>query len=430
MANESPPGSMLNAAVPLSGRLCATILQLITMCVLAFCITRRTQWVADWRQLPIAQWLIILIYVDSAVFVFATSIVLHGIGVNAGEMVCEASIFLCLLLYMSTKILTYYFLVERAYIVGGSRKPRHKTKLWLFNCCFMLLPYTIVGVINFIFRISYVNDKGVCIIGMQKVSMMPLIIFEAVVNIYLTLLFIIPLRGLVSYQTNSNPRIRRMAWRSFIGSLATLTVAVVNLTVLMVLDGEPAWVCFTCCNADILFCTSVLHWVTSKERQDEDSLARSNGYTAGKTGGNGGNPNGYGNGTLRSHISRRVSISDVDREMDKKNGLSTTSTVSPEKGISNPLQRPAVITTECKSATPVAGAFSKYRRGSEWDEEPLKGRKEDEVELRNIHVHTVQTREVEIDGEHERSMSHSAGASTDGETDAWSRRGVVVERMV
>ena len=39
MANESPPGSMLNAAVPLSGRLCATILQLITMCVLAFCIS-------------------------------------------------------------------------------------------------------------------------------------------------------------------------------------------------------------------------------------------------------------------------------------------------------------------------------------------------------------------------------------------------------
>jgi len=71
-----------------------------------------------------------------------------------------------LLLYMSTKILTYYFLVERAvsnlevgtrvwtnscqHIVGGSKKPRHKTKLWLFNCCFMLLPYTVVGVINFI----------------------------------------------------------------------------------------------------------------------------------------------------------------------------------------------------------------------------------------------------------------------------------------
>jgi hypothetical protein len=221
-----------------------------------------------------------------------------------------------------------------------------------------------------------------------------------------------------------------MAWRSFIGSLATLTVAVVNLTVLMVLKGEPAWVCFTCCNADILFCTSVLHWVTSQERQSEDSIVRSNGYGPGKHSGHGGNGNGYGNGTLRSQLSRHVSIRDTDREMDRKNGLTTTSAVSIEKGLPNPLQRPAVITTECKSSTPVSGAFSKYRRGNEWDEEPLKGRKDDEVELRNIHVHTVQTREVEVEGEADRNMSHSAGASTDGDTDAWSRRGVVVERMV
>jgi hypothetical protein len=59
-----------------------------------------------------------------------------------------------LVCYMTTKILIYYFLVERAvcwsqtskatesnsaqYIVGGSMQPRLKTKLWLFNCLFML----------------------------------------------------------------------------------------------------------------------------------------------------------------------------------------------------------------------------------------------------------------------------------------------------
>jgi hypothetical protein len=56
---------------------------------------------------------------------------------------------------MTTKILMYYFLVERAvswvlggvyavgligvqYIIRGSRAPRFKTKLWLFNCLGML----------------------------------------------------------------------------------------------------------------------------------------------------------------------------------------------------------------------------------------------------------------------------------------------------
>lgn len=96
---------------------------------------------------------------------------------------------------MTTKILIYYFLVERAYVVRGSRKPRLKTKLWLFNCLFMMLPYAVFVVMNFVWRIAYIDDGGLCIIGMQKIAMLPLIVFEVVVNVYLTLLFILPLRS-------------------------------------------------------------------------------------------------------------------------------------------------------------------------------------------------------------------------------------------
>ncbi|KAF4630354.1 hypothetical protein G7Y89_g7792 [Cudoniella acicularis] len=39
----------------------------------------------------------------------------------------------------------------------------------------------------------------------------------------------------------------------------------VNLTVLMVLKGEPGWICLMCCNVDILFSVLVLHWITSKD---------------------------------------------------------------------------------------------------------------------------------------------------------------------
>lgn len=42
-------------------------------------------------------------------------------------------------------------------------------------------------------RFSHIED-GTCIIGMQKKAMMPLIIFDAAVNVYLTTLFIVPLR--------------------------------------------------------------------------------------------------------------------------------------------------------------------------------------------------------------------------------------------
>jgi hypothetical protein len=269
-------------------------------------------------------------------------------------------------------------------------------------------------------RITYINDKGVCIIGMQKIAMLPLIVFEVIVNVYLTLLFIIPLRGLHSYQTNANPILKRMAFRSFIGSCATLTTSVINLTILMVLKGEPGWICLMCCNADILFCVIVLHWVTSKEEKEE-SAARSYGATGSKP----------GNGTIGSHMSRsrRVSITEVEREMEKQKSAVTTNVAAlrPDSSLNNHLGRQTTITTEIKSVP--QGAHQRYR--SDWEAEPRKGQKEDEVELRNIRVQTIQTREVEIDGER-KSLSHSAGASTDGDGDGdgWSRRGVVAERIV
>lgn len=71
---------------------------------------------------------------------------------------------------------------------------------------------------------------------------------------------------LYSYRNTANPKLNRMAFRSLVGSLATLTTSVANLTVLMVLRGEPGWICLMCCNADILFCVLVLHWVTSKDK--------------------------------------------------------------------------------------------------------------------------------------------------------------------
>jgi hypothetical protein len=253
---------------------------------------------------------------------------------------------------------------------------------------------------------------------MQKIAMMPLIIFEVIVNVYLTLLFIIPLRGLHSYQTNANPVLKRMAFRSFIGSCATLTTSVINLTILMVMKGEPGWICLMCCNADILFCVVVLHWVTSKE-QKEESAARSGIATGSKP----------ANGTIGSHMSRsrRVSITAVELEMEKQKGSinSNSSVIRPDSALNQHLGRQTTITTEIKSVAP-QGSYQRYR--SEWDSEPKKGQKEDEVELRNIRVQTVQTREVEVD--RERSLSHSAGASTDGDGDDWSRRGVVVERIV
>lgn len=129
-----------------------------------------------------------------------------------------------------------------------------------------------MGAVNFVFRVAYFKD-GTCVIGLERKSVMPLIIMDAVLNFYLTLLFVMPLRKLYSYKNSPNSFLRTITLRSFVGSLATLTSSVVNLTVLLVLKGEAAWICLMCCNGDVLFSVLVLHWVTSK---DKASTASSN----------------------------------------------------------------------------------------------------------------------------------------------------------
>ncbi|PSN62490.1 hypothetical protein BS50DRAFT_120103 [Corynespora cassiicola Philippines] len=361
------------ADVPLAGNVVSVMLSLTTFGVLAVCLTRRIQNITTWRKLPLATWLIIIIYVDSTLFVFVTDVIARGFGINKSVGICEGGILLCLVCYMSTKILIYYFLVERAYIIRGSRRPRMQTKLWMFNCLVMLFPYVCVVIMNFVFRIAYINDDGVCIIGMEKIAMMPLIIFDVVVNVYLTLLFIIPLRNLYSYQHGTNRTLRMMAFRSFIGSCVTLTSSVVNLTVLMVLKGEPGWICLMCCNADILFCVLILHWVTQVDNSRENTRSGSHGDSA----------------IDRKDISlQSPNTPRFDSDVPKSRRESIS--IWPGQRLSEPkkaLTLAGTITTECKGAT-------HHHKGRESEDEI--------VELHKIRVQTEQTQEVEIE---QRSMN-------------------------
>ncbi|OAL46156.1 hypothetical protein IQ07DRAFT_198741 [Pyrenochaeta sp. DS3sAY3a] len=400
------------AKVPTAGQVLSVILQMSTFGVLSICIMRRTQYIKKWTSLPLAIWLILIIYFDSALFVFTTAIVVHGLGINNSSMICEGGILLCLVCYMTTKILIYYFLVERAYIVRGSMKPRMRTKLWLFNCLVMLLPYAVFVILNFVFRITYINEKGVCIIGMQKVAMLPLIIFDVILNVYLTLLFVLPLRGLYSYKRNTNPTLKRMAFRSFVGSCATLITSVVNLSVLMVLHGEPGWICLMCCNADILFCVIVLHWVTSKDKISTSTVHNTPNNASLRSGTN-----------LALASTRNSTAAEAKDAKDSKRASLAlypfTLATKPDAPKAQKLT--GTIVTECRSDGVGAqrlkpagrnplhrmiSADSVLRDGSPYG---------DEVELHSIRVNTEQTRQVEVEGEVESGDLGERGGDCRGE---------------
>ncbi|KAK1754568.1 hypothetical protein QBC47DRAFT_402982 [Echria macrotheca] len=271
-------------AEPIAGVIISVILAMLSLVIISSFLTQRFLAVKIWARLPFVQWLVFAIYADSFLFVFATAILQFGFGVDESISVCEAAILLCLVCYVTTKLI-YLFLVEKAHIIRPTgKKPRLHSKLYLTNSFGMIGIYCGVVVLNFIYRITRV-ENGQCIIGMKKLAMIPLIAFDLLVNIYLTILFLIPLSGLYSFknmrETRGNRRLRTVALRTFIGCVCTLISSIVNLTVLMALEGEPGWVCLMCCNSDILFSAIVIQWVTSRDSNStvSDSLSISQGHS-------------------------------------------------------------------------------------------------------------------------------------------------------
>ncbi|KAI9157944.1 WD40 repeat-like protein [Paramyrothecium foliicola] len=280
-------------ALPLATRIGTLFLNLVSLAALSVCSTRRIQNIRNWRALPLSYWLLLFIYADTMLFVVSIALI-NSVGINMSTTACQAGILVCLSFYLSSKIVVYLFLVEKAHVVRGRGLSRRKDKVYLFNCFGMLLPYGGVAIANFIKRIGYIREDGMCIIGMERVVLLPLVIFDVVVNLYLTATFIVPIRNLHSY--NNNPRLKKMAVRTFIGSLATLASAVTNIVVMMVLNGEPGWLCFTLCNIEILFTTMVLHWVTVS-----DSVGESRRYSS--------NRNGFGTGDARlENITKKTTL--------------------------------------------------------------------------------------------------------------------------
>ncbi|KAK1970329.1 hypothetical protein LY78DRAFT_260618 [Colletotrichum sublineola] len=345
---EDPTG--LHLTEPLGGTIMSLIICLVSISIISGFFAQRSAAFKNWRRIPFVVWLMFAIYADSYLFVFVTAILQFALGVNRNIRICDGAILLCLVCYITTKVLIYLFLVEKAHIIRGAARPRLKSKLYIFNSFIMLGIYAIIAILNFVFRITRI-DHGQCYIGMQKVSMIPLISFDAVVNIYLTILFLIPLKRLYSFKhcskTPANTRLRNVALRTFIGALCTLTSSVVNLTVLMVLGGEPGWVCLMCCNSDVLFSAIVIQWVTNKDNVATLGLSGS-GSHIGTFGGDLRPPDGnpYSPRIPPSHKHVTDDIADI----------SLNSSIRSNDTISNRVSSEAEFTQRTSSTSPASGS--------------------------------------------------------------------------
>ncbi|KAJ4470845.1 hypothetical protein J3R30DRAFT_1130562 [Lentinula aciculospora] len=248
------------------------LIYILGVSILAHCLSRRLA-AEDWtswssiREMTWARVCILLIFLDSWLFLFASGMLTFGVGLESKELVCSLAIYLCVVFYATSKLLIYSFLVEKVYLVWSpsTASPRRfKSPIYL-SCLAMIAVYGGVIASMFAGRIHYLREgDGVCIIGLEQYSSLTLVVYDLLINIVLTLLFLWPV-----FRVNlTNPRLKSVATRTLLASAVALTTSTINMLVLALLQGhENGWVCLGSCGADVIFNALAVFWVTKRRGQ-------------------------------------------------------------------------------------------------------------------------------------------------------------------
>ncbi|KAL7326267.1 hypothetical protein PS15p_208630 [Mucor circinelloides] len=157
-------------------------------------------------------------------------------------------------------------LIEKVYVVSSIRETRWRSRAYRFHLCLML-PYIAIFTLMLVFHVSEIDASGTCIIGLQSVASLPLLIYDFLINFYMTIFFVRPLMKLgagvkVGWRAS---RLNEVALRTMVASVVCLVASFANVLALVLFNGrERGLVCLTCCTVDVTINVVTIHWVTSQ----------------------------------------------------------------------------------------------------------------------------------------------------------------------
>jgi len=236
----------------------SALIHLIGVSILAHIISSR--WVpfrdASWPKICL-----MIVFIDSYLFIFVAGVLVLGAGMEHSETTCSLGIYLCIVFYATSKVFVYWFLAERVHIVWrlNPKAKRLHSKAYL-ACMVVLVGYLVIFALLFIGQVSLFTDTGRCKIGLKSVASIPLLAYDLFVNIFLTVLFVLPL-----FRTNMrNARIKRLGIRTLFSATVALATSCINILILILMRGHQlGWVCLGSCGADVIINAVVLSWVTN-----------------------------------------------------------------------------------------------------------------------------------------------------------------------
>ncbi|KAJ7675181.1 hypothetical protein B0H17DRAFT_946142 [Mycena rosella] len=213
-----------------------------------------------WGRLTWPRICILLVFLDSYLFLFCTGILVFGVGLQLNRTACAAGIYLCITFYTTSKLLIYSFLTEKVYIVWDTHRNRLRSPVYLVCMITVVLYFAIILIMFFVGRIDqFRQGDGACVLGLKPTASLPLLSYDLYINILLTILFLWPLMR----SQHSNAQLRRVAIRTLVASGVALSTSTVNMAVLTIMKGrELGWVCLASCGLDVIINAAALFWVT------------------------------------------------------------------------------------------------------------------------------------------------------------------------
>ncbi|KDQ61826.1 hypothetical protein JAAARDRAFT_55148 [Jaapia argillacea MUCL 33604] len=271
-----------NMNFPSSGmQILSSLIHFSGVSILSHCISRRIsiEHLTSLRGLGQLSWprlCIILVFLDSWLFLFTSGVLIFGAGMELNTTVCNLGIDVCIAFYASSKVLIYCFLMERVYIVWSPATPARRFKTPVYIACFIVLClFSVIVVVVVIGRLAFFRNDGACVIGLQKYSSITLLTYDLFVNIFLTTLFLFPL-----LRTRfPSPTVRRVAVRTMFAAVVALITSATNVTILTIMHGRQlGWVCLGSCGTDVIINALVLFWVTgSSTSKSGGGITQTNG---------------------------------------------------------------------------------------------------------------------------------------------------------
>ena len=186
--------------------------------------------------------------------------------------VCHGTIMLCLGYYITSKIIVYLFLLERASSFRGLRKWRDP--YWIAGVLIIAGGFGTIAVFAFIAPMVLVahDPSHDCQIGLPVKALVPLLTYDALLNMGLTIFYVVMANKVchrLTWRNSFKILIQALPFRSqgpfpsqedvfelfmaksVLACLGVVLATVANLVTLIVLRGhEEAWLCLLLCSAD------------------------------------------------------------------------------------------------------------------------------------------------------------------------------------